>query len=82
MGAGAESKPHAVQVPLDINGTIVQPGDLVFSDATNGVVVIPQEHLAEVVSLLPNLVEADERVKEDVSQGISVQEAFKKHRGQ
>lgn len=83
MGAGAESKPHAVQVPLDIKGTIVQPGDLVFSDATNGgVVVIPQEHLAEVVSLLPNLVEADERVKEDVSQGISVQEAFKKHRGQ
>ena len=81
MGAGAEAKPHAVQVSLDINGTIINPGDLVFSDATNGVVVIPQDRVAEVVLILPGLVEADDRVKMDVSKGVSVQEAFKKHRG-
>lgn len=82
MGSGAEAKPHALQVPLNINGTIVHPGDLVFSDATNGIVVIPCGHIAEVVSLLPYLVEADDRVKEDVSKGLTVQQAFKKHRGQ
>jgi len=81
VGAGAESKPHAVQVPLDIEGTIVEPGDLVFSDPTNGVVVIPQKQVAEVISLLPRLVEADDRVKDDVAKGMTVQEAFKKHRG-
>jgi regulator of RNase E activity RraA len=59
----------------------VRPGDLVFCDAGNGVVVIPQEKVLEVISMLPGLVEADERVKEDVGKGMTVQEAFKKHRG-
>ncbi len=44
-------------------------------------VVIPQDQVAEVIRLLPGLVEADERVKEDVKEGMTVQEAFKKHRG-
>jgi regulator of RNase E activity RraA len=81
VGTGAEAKPHAVQVPLDIDGTVVKPGDLVFSDAKNGVVIIPQDKVGEVVAMLPKLVEADDRVKEDVENGITVQEAFKKHRG-
>lgn len=80
-GTGAEAKPHAVQVPLDLDGTIVNPGDLVFSDAVNGVVVIPQDKVAEVISMLPALIEADDRVKEEVRKGMTVQEAFKKHRG-
>ncbi|KAL2075825.1 hypothetical protein VTL71DRAFT_768 [Oculimacula yallundae] len=81
VGSGLESKPHAVQVPLDIAGTKVEPGDLIFSDATNGVIVIPQGQVEEVISLLPGLVTADDRVKEDVMKGMTVQEAFKKHRG-
>ncbi|KAH8599622.1 ribonuclease E inhibitor RraA/Dimethylmenaquinone methyltransferase [Bisporella sp. PMI_857] len=80
-GTGAEAKPHAVQVPLNLDGTIVEPGDLVFSDPSNGVIIIPQDKVAEVVEMLPRLVEADDRVKEDVLKGITVQEAFKKHRG-
>ncbi|KIM96284.1 hypothetical protein OIDMADRAFT_169865 [Oidiodendron maius Zn] len=79
-GTGAEAKPHAVQVRLDLDGTIVNPGDLVFSDAVNGVVVIPQDKVAEVISMLPALIEADDRVKEEVRKGMTVQEAFKKHR--
>jgi regulator of RNase E activity RraA len=68
-------------VPLDLDGTIVNPGDLVFSDAVNGVIVIPQDKVGDVISMLPALVEADDRVKEDVKKGMTVQEAFKKHRG-
>ncbi|KAE8451519.1 hypothetical protein EG329_003592 [Mollisiaceae sp. DMI_Dod_QoI] len=81
VGAGAESKPHSIQVPLNINGTVINPGDVVFSDAMNGVVVIPQDQLTSVLELLPRLVEADDRVKDDVIRGVTVQEAFKKHRG-
>jgi len=81
VGAGAEAKPHAVQVRLDIGGTIIEPGDLVFSDAVNGVVVIPQGKVAKVIEMLPGLVAADDRVKEDVSKGMAVREAFLKHRG-
>ena len=81
MGTGLEAKPHAVQIPLDIDGTIVEPGDLVFSDATNGVVIIPRDNVAKVIEMLPGLVGADDHVKEDVAQGVTVQEAFRKHRG-
>ena len=68
-------------MPLDIEGTIIEPGDLVFSDATNGVVIIPRSKVANVIDMLPGLIETDDRVKEDVTQGVTVQEAFKKHRG-
>lgn len=52
-----------------------------FSDAVNGVVVIPQEKVGEVVEMLPKLVQADDKVKEEVRKGVTVKEAFKKHRG-
>lgn len=69
-------------MPLDVNGTIINPGDIVFSDAINGVAVIPQDLVSRVLELLPSLVAADDRVKEDVEKGMAVQEAFKIHRGQ
>ncbi|KAL3423641.1 DlpA domain-containing protein [Phlyctema vagabunda] len=81
VGAGAESSPYAIEVPLVIDGTEVSPGDLVFSDRTNGVIVIPKDKVDAVVEMLPKIVGADDRVKEEVQNGITVQEAFKKHRG-
>ncbi|KHJ31380.1 hypothetical protein EV44_g1232 [Erysiphe necator] len=81
VGAAAESKPLATQVTLNINGTIITPGDLIFCDSLNGVIAIPQERIKEVVDMLPTLIEADERVKEDVISGVSVYDAFAKHRG-
>jgi len=45
-------------------------------------VVIPLGKVAKVIEILPGLVGADDRVKEDVAKGVTVQEAFKKHRGQ
>ena len=59
----------------------MRPGDLVFSDAVNGVIVIPLEKVDQVIEMLPRLMEADDKVKEDVAKGMTVQEAFKKHRG-
>ena len=40
-GTSAQATPHATQVPLDLEGTIVKPGDLVFADFVNGVVSHP-----------------------------------------
>ncbi|KJZ70415.1 hypothetical protein HIM_10183 [Hirsutella minnesotensis 3608] len=81
VGAGAGSTPWAVDVSLDINGTIVKPGDIVFHDPANGLVIIPHDKVTEVLDLMPKLTAADERVKEDVLKGASVQEAFRAHRG-
>ncbi|TAQ87407.1 hypothetical protein B7494_g4266 [Chlorociboria aeruginascens] len=81
VGAGASSKPHAVEIPLEFEDTTINPGDLVFSDPSNGVVIIPQAKTSDVIALLPELAEADDRVREDVLRGMTVQEAFKRHRG-
>ncbi|KAF5560061.1 dlpA [Fusarium phyllophilum] len=80
VGVGGGSVPWAIQVPLDIDGTLVSPGDLAFSDPINGVVVIPQSKVSEVLELLPKLTAADEKVKEDVLKGATVFESFKLHR--
>lgn len=80
VGAGGGSAPWATQVPLDIDGTLVSPGDLAVSDPINGVVVIPQDKVSAVLELLPKLTSADDKVKEDVLKGMTVHEAFKLHR--
>ncbi|KAH6678846.1 DlpA domain-containing protein [Plectosphaerella plurivora] len=80
VGAGAASTPRAVEVPLHIDGTVVNPGDLVFSDPVNGVVVIPQDKVQQVLELLPVLKAADDKVKRDVLRGVSVYDAFREHR--
>lgn len=43
--------------------------------------MIPQDLLDDVLALMPKLVEADDRVKDDVTNGSTVFDAFKKHRG-
>lgn len=67
-------------MPITVDGTVVNPGDLVFADPVNGVVVIPQDKVDQVLELLPKLTAADDKVKEDVLNGTSVYDAFKTHR--
>ena len=81
VGASAGSVPWATQVPLDVDGTVVNPGDLVFCDPVNGAVVIPRGMIAQVLEMMPRFIEADDRVKEAVAGGMSVHEAFHQHRG-
>ncbi|KAI9879561.1 MAG: hypothetical protein M1830_008095, partial [Pleopsidium flavum] len=79
-GTAAEAKPWAINIPIYVGGLTITPRDIMFCDPVEGVVVIPQDLLDAVLELLPNLVQADDRVKEDVKNGVSVQEAFAKHR--
>ncbi|KAI9659765.1 MAG: hypothetical protein M1831_003663 [Alyxoria varia] len=80
VGAGLEAKPWAMDVPINVQGVDINPGDLIFSDPVEGVVVIPQEKLHAVVELVPKLVHADDRVTKDVEAGMTVKDAFAKHR--
>ncbi|PHH68257.1 hypothetical protein CDD83_6180 [Cordyceps sp. RAO-2017] len=80
VGAGGGSVPWALQVPLEIGGAVVAPGDVAFHDPDNGLVVIPRGALDRVLELLPGLVAADDKVKRDVGRGTSVRDAFKLHR--
>ncbi|KAF3006500.1 hypothetical protein E8E13_004701 [Curvularia kusanoi] len=81
IGAGAETKFYAHNVQVRIGGTTVEAGDIIMIDPfENGVVAVPQDRVEELLELLPKLVSADEKVIADVEAGISVQEAFKRHR--
>ena len=81
IGVGAEAKVYARNVTISIKDVSVSPGDIVFCDPLEGVVVIPQALVDQVIDLMPKLVEADDRVKEDVEAGSAVHTAFVKHRG-
>ncbi|KAF1829526.1 DlpA domain-containing protein [Decorospora gaudefroyi] len=82
IGAGAETKFHARNVPVRIGETVVEAGDIIMIDPfENGVVAVPQAKVEALLELLPKLVQADEKVMTDVQQGVSVEEAFRRHRG-
>ncbi|PTB64621.1 RraA-like protein [Trichoderma citrinoviride] len=81
VGSGGGCVPWATQVTVRVNGVDISPGDVAFSDPGNGVVIIPRDKVDDVLDLLPGLVAADIKVKEDVARGMPVYEAFKLHRG-
>ncbi|RMZ91331.1 hypothetical protein DV736_g1412, partial [Chaetothyriales sp. CBS 134916] len=81
VGSGAESSVYGHNLPVTIKGVKVSPGDIVFCDPSEGVVVIPQDLLDDTIQLMPRLVAADDKVKEAVKEGMAVAVAFKKFRG-
>jgi regulator of RNase E activity RraA len=82
VGAGAETRVVAVDVPVQVAGVTVSPGDIVIADATaKGVVVVPREKLEELLSLLPKSVEMDRLVALDLEAGEELATAFRKRRG-
>ncbi|ODM23250.1 hypothetical protein SI65_00839 [Aspergillus cristatus] len=80
VGSGAEAKPGLRNVPVDVGGVTVKPGDIIFCDPLEGVVAIPSELLDQVLEVMPKLVAMDDKVKETVLQGETVNDAFKKFR--
>jgi hypothetical protein len=59
---------------------ITMQGDIIFCDPLEGVVAIPRLLLTDVLELMPKLVAQDDKVKKDVEHGVSVFDAFKRHR--
>jgi regulator of RNase E activity RraA len=81
VGAGAETRVVAVDVPVDVAGVTVAPGDIVVADATaKGVVVVPREKLEEVLEMLPESTEMDRLVALDLEAGEELAAAFRKRR--
>ncbi|KAL4891925.1 ribonuclease E inhibitor RraA/Dimethylmenaquinone methyltransferase [Aspergillus ambiguus] len=80
VGTGAEAKPGVRNVPVSLGGVTVSPGDIIFCDPLEGVVTIPRDLLDPVLEAMPKLVAMDDKVKEAVSQGMNVFDAFKQFR--
>ena len=63
---------------IEISGVVVTPGDLVFGDV-DGVVIIPQELVEEVISRALEKARGEKVVRQAIEGGLSSTEAFKKY---
>jgi 4-hydroxy-4-methyl-2-oxoglutarate aldolase len=54
VGVTGKKEPKHSQVPLDIAGVTIRPGDIIFADI-DGVVVIPKERAADVATAAEEL---------------------------
>lgn len=80
VSAGAESKPHAVQVPITLADVRVSPRDIVCVDPEEGVVCIPASLVSSVLQWLKKRGSSEDSIQKMVKKGSSVQEAFAKFR--
>jgi 4-hydroxy-4-methyl-2-oxoglutarate aldolase len=64
--------------PIEVGGTRVEPGDLVFGDL-DGVVIVPKKTEAEVIERALGKARGEKLVRKEIEAGMSSIEAFKKH---
>jgi regulator of RNase E activity RraA len=67
----------AYDVPIVCGGVRVSPGDLVLADF-DGVVVVPGEAAEEAIRRAEEKVSGENKVREHLSQGMPVSEAFRR----
>jgi regulator of RNase E activity RraA len=65
-------------VPVEIDGVVFAPGDLVLADG-DGVVVVPQEVEAEVLRRAWIKVHAENEVRDAIRAGLGAVEAFRRY---
>lgn len=67
-----------IDVPVEIDGVLFRPGDLVIADE-DGVVVVPRELETEAIRLAWAKVHAENVVRDSIRGGMLAQDAFKKY---
>ena len=81
MGAGAECKPWAVQVSVEVSGLEVNPMDIIMlSSQDSAAIRIPRKLLDPVLEHLERRRSAENEIKKAVEGGMSVGDAFEKFR--
>lgn len=66
-------EPIEVNVPIQCGGVLVRPGDLVLGDEI-GVVVVPLEEAAQILKKAQEQAEKEEKTREKIRQGKTVEE--------
>jgi 4-hydroxy-4-methyl-2-oxoglutarate aldolase len=68
----------AIDVPVDIGGVLISPGDLILADA-DGVVVVPRAVEQQALSGAWQKVTAENVVRNEIRAGSKASEVFKKY---
>lgn len=71
---GSIQGPGALNIPIQCGGVLVNPGDLVRADRS-GVVVVPREHLAEVLQLTRAVAQRETEWRAAVQAGATLPSA-------
>jgi len=66
---------HSIEV--QVAGVAVRAGDLLMGD-DNGIVVVPQERIADVLKIAQECAETEEKVKDWIAQGVNPIEAHER----
>ena len=74
MGRGIVT---AYNVPVEVGGVIVNPGDFVFADE-DGIVVIPAPRVQEVIDLAADKVRREDGSRAELMRGAYLRDVFKK----
>lgn len=78
LDSKGRGKVVAIDVPVEVAGAKVEPGDLVFGDA-DGVVVVPKAVEKEVVSAALAKVRGENSTREALARGEKLADVFKRH---
>lgn len=68
----------AFDVPLRCGGVSVRPGDLIFADY-DGIVVVPRAIEEQALELSLDKVAKEDRMRSDLAEGVSLEQAFERH---
>ena len=68
---GSNEGPGAINVPVQVGGVVVHPGDVVRGDAS-GVVVVPREHLDTVIAMTRTVEQREAAWRQAVAEGVSL----------
>lgn len=65
------------QIPVNFQGVIIHPGDLIFGDV-DGIVVIPQEVSEEVIEKALETIKKEDEVRQGLNDGDSLESVYKR----
>ncbi|MGH9447729.1 MAG: RraA family protein, partial [Terriglobia bacterium] len=68
----------ACRVPIEVDGVLVRPGDILFGDI-DGVLVVPREIEADVVTEALERSRKEKKAKQELADGGLATEVFRKY---
>jgi len=78
LEAFGRSKIIAIEIPIDIHGVTVNPGDIIFGDI-DGVVCIPRKIAMEVLEKAEHLIINEAKIRQELIAGVSATEVRDKY---
>ena len=78
LDSKGRGKVVAIDVPVEVAGARVAPGDLVFGDA-DGVVVVPRAVEAQVISAALAKVQGENETRDALARGEKLADVFRRH---